>query len=130
MKIAFTFPNIQEILFSHDAVWLCEAIGNLLKNAADHSGCCEIRMELTKIPGAVKLCIADNGKGIPQSEIPTLFDRFGKKSNNATMQSAGVGLAIAKEIIEAHNGEICVYSEMGRGTRFEILFLNQILCKN
>ena len=80
-------------------------------------------MELTAIPGAVRLSIADNGKGMPQSEIPQLFERFGKKSGSAVMQSAGVGLAIAKQIIEAHNGEICVYSEIGKGTRFEILFL-------
>ncbi len=129
-NIHLCFDDTQEIRFLHDAVWLGEAVGNLLKNSIDHSECTELRMELERLPGAVKLIISDNGKGIPQSEIPTLFERFGKKSNNATMQSAGVGLAIAKEIIEAHNGEICVYSEMGRGTRFEILFLNQILCKN
>lgn len=107
----------------HDHVWLCEAVCNLLKNAADHSGCTELHMELTAIPGAVKLSVADNGKGMPQSEIPQLFERFGKKSGSAVMQSAGVGLAIARQIIEAHNGEICVYSEIGKGTRFEILFL-------
>lgn len=123
--IALQFADTRDISFSHDAIWLCEALDNLLKNAADHSGCSEICMEISEIPGAVKLSIADNGKGIPQSEIPKLFERFGKKSNNATMQSAGVGLAIAKEIIEAHNGEISVYSQLGRGTRFEILFLHQ-----
>lgn len=122
-EIRMDVPDMQEVIFPHDAVWLCEAIGNLLKNAADHSDCRNICMELCEIPGAVKLCITDDGKGIPQAEIPKLFERFGKKSNNAVMQSAGVGLAIAKQIIEAHNGEICVYSEEGRGTRFEILFL-------
>lgn len=122
-EINITTPNIQEMFFPHDAVWLCEAIGNLLKNAADHSGCQTIQMELYEIPGAVKLSVTDDGNGIPQAEIPKLFERFGKKSNNAVMQSAGVGLAIAKQIIEAHNGEICVYSEAGKGTRFEILFL-------
>ncbi len=122
-EIRMDVPDMQEMFFPHDAVWLCEAIGNLLKNAADHSGCRTIAMELQEIPGAVKLSITDDGKGIPQAEIPKLFERFGKKSNNTVMQSAGVGLAIAKQIIEAHNGEICVYSEEGKGTRFEILFL-------
>ncbi len=126
-NIHLCFDDTQEIRFLHDAVWLGEAIGNLLKNFIDHSECTELRMELERLPGAVKLMISDNGKGIPQSEIPTLFERFGRKSNNATMQSAGVGLAIAKQIIEAHHGDISVYSELGRGTRFEILFLNQIL---
>lgn len=122
-QILLNIPDVQGILLPHDAVWLCEAIGNLLKNAADHGECSTITMELEEIPGAVKLSVTDDGRGILQSEIPHLFERFGKKSNNATMQSAGVGLAIAKQIIEAHNGEICVYSEIGRGTRFEILFL-------
>ncbi len=122
-RIQLQFREDSSISFAHDAVWLCEAIGNLLKNAADHGECTQISMELMQISGAVKITIADDGKGIPQAEIPHLFERFGKKSNNASMQSAGVGLAIAKRIIEAHNGGICVYSELGKGTSFELLFL-------
>ncbi len=122
-QIQLDMRDIHPVSFPHDPVWLCEAISNLLKNAVDHGACTVITMELSNIPGAVKLCITDNGRGIAQSEIPRLFERFGKKSNHASMQSAGVGLSIAKQIIEAHRGEICVYSDFGRGTRFEILFL-------
>ncbi len=122
-QIRLELDDIRPVAFPHDPVWLCEAISNLLKNALDHGTCSTITMELSEIPGAVKLCITDNGKGIPQAEIPHLFDRFRKKSNHASMQNAGVGLSIAKQIIAAHRGEICVFSDSGQGTCFEILFL-------
>lgn len=112
-----------DALLFHDPVWLGEAVQNLLQNAADHAECSTVSLEVEQIPGAVKLCIADNGRGIPQMEIPKLFERFGKKSTGNGVQSVGVGLAIAKQIVEAHNGAITVYSEPGKGTRFELLFL-------
>ncbi len=122
-EIAVSVETEPEIVFLHDRTWLREAIENLLKNIADHSGCRKASLSIEGIPGAVKLTITDDGVGMEQSEIPRLFERFGKKSNNATMQSAGVGMAIAKKIIEAHRGGITVYSSPGAGTRFEILFL-------
>ncbi len=121
--ITLTFSPESEGIFPHDRAWMCEAVTNLLKNIADHSGADRAEMTLSVIPGAVKLCLSDNGKGIPQSEIPHLFERFGRKRNQSSMKSAGVGMAIAKQIIEAHNGEIAVYSQCGKGTKFEILFL-------
>ncbi len=123
--IALTFSPESEGQFPYDRAWMCEAVTNLLKNIADHSGADRAEMTLSVIPGAVKLCLSDNGKGIPQSEIPRLFERFGSKRNQSSMKSAGVGMAIAKQIIEAHNGEIAVYSQCGKGTKFEILFLKQ-----
>lgn len=122
-EIDVSVETAPEIVFLHDRTWLREAIENLLKNIADHSGCRKASLSIESIPGAVKLTITDDGVGMEQSEIPRLFERFGKKSNNATMQSAGVGMAIAKKIIEAHRGGITVYSSPGAGTRFEILFL-------
>lgn len=111
------------VLYRHDRAWLREAVCNLLKNAADHAACSRIVLELEEIPGAVKLRITDDGKGIPQSEIPYLFDRFARKSSSVSVQRAGVGLAIAKEIVKAHNGDISVYSALQQGTCFELLFL-------
>ncbi len=110
-------------LLPHDPIWLKEAIGNLLKNAIDHADCRRIRLETQVLPACVKLCLEDDGKGLDQQEIPHLFDRFGKRSRQSGMQNAGVGLAIAKEIIAAHHGEITVYAAPGEGTRFEVLFL-------
>lgn len=112
-----------DALWPHDAVWLREALENILKNALDHAECTEIRIEVVPNPVFAKMCISDNGRGIPQEEIPRLFERFGRKSNSSDMQSVGIGLAIAKKIIAAHGGEITVFSSREEGTKFEIIFL-------
>lgn len=114
------FP--EGIRFFHDRVWLCEAITNLIKNAADHSECSRVSLELCGISGAVKLTISDNGRGIPQSEIPHLFDRFHKKDRGRGMDF-GVGMEIARRVVESHDGSISVYSDAETGTSFEIIFL-------
>lgn len=112
-----------DALWQHDTVWLREALENIMKNALDHAQCTAIHMEVAHNPVFAKIRISDNGKGIPQEEIPRLFDRFGKKSNSSDMQSVGIGLAIAKKIIVSHGGEITVFSSPEEGTTFEIIFL-------
>lgn len=114
----------ENISLPHNRIWLCEAFENIIKNCADHSECSEISIEITSNPTLTTVAIEDNGKGIPQHEIPDLFRRFGKKSGNIRMTSAGVGMSISQKIVHAHKGEIIVYSEQGSGTRFEISFLN------
>ncbi|MBR5682708.1 MAG: HAMP domain-containing histidine kinase [Ruminococcus sp.] len=113
----------EDISLVCDKGWLCEAIENIIKNSADHSECTEITAELTKNPIMTTLAISDNGKGIPQEEIPKLFDRFSKKSQDSSMYSSGLGMSIAQKIVRGNNGEIFVYSEVGKGTRFEFVFI-------
>ena len=121
ISISCSLPD--DIKLVCDKGWLCEAIGNIIKNSADHSECTEITAELTKDPVMTTLVISDNGKGIPQEEIPKLFERFYSKSHDTSMYSSGLGMSIAQKIVRAHNGEIFVYSEIGKGTRFEFVFL-------
>ncbi|MDE7105153.1 MAG: HAMP domain-containing histidine kinase [Ruminococcus sp.] len=116
--------NIPEsIMLNHDKGWVCEAVENILKNSADHSDCTEIFVELEENPAMVKLSFSDNGRGIPQEDIPKLFEKFAKKSGDITMKSAGLGMSIAQKIVRNHGGEIIVYSEIGKGTRFEFVFI-------
>ncbi len=70
--------------------------------------------------GRVTVSVSDTGEGIPAEDIPKIFERFyrGEKSRNRSTGGAGLGLAIARGIVEAHEGEIGVESELGRGTRF------------
>ena len=112
-----------EIMFAHDRSWLCEAVENIIKNAIDHSECTQIHVEAEKILSAVKLSISDNGKGIPQEEIPRLFERFGRASKGRSMTSVGIGLSIARKIAIAHSGDISVFSEENNGTKFVLTFL-------
>lgn len=106
-----------------DKGWLCEAVENIIKNSADHSECTEITAELTEDPIMITLALSDNGKGIPQSEIPKLFERFSSRSNDISMYSSGLGMSIAQDIVRGNGGDIMVYSELGKGTRFEFVFI-------
>lgn len=111
------------ILINHDRIWLSEAIENIIKNSADHSGCSHIGISGTQQPGLITLIITDNGKGIPQSSIPSLFRRFSRKSGSTGLSSTGIGMSIAQKIVRAHDGDIMVYSSEGEGTRFELAFI-------
>lgn len=106
-----------------DKSWLCEAVENILKNSADHSGCTEVSAEVTADPVMVKMILTDNGRGIPQEDIPKLFERFSSKSSDTTMYSSGLGMSISQKIVRGHGGDILVYSEPDKGTRFEFVFL-------
>ncbi len=120
--ITLTLADTDAFLL-HDAVWLREAIQNIIKNAVDHAECDCITVIVTDTPAYAAITIEDNGRGIPHADIPHLFERFGKRSNRNDMQSVGVGLAIAKRIVTAHGGEITVFSEQGKGSRFVLTFL-------
>lgn len=115
----------KKVMWVFDGVWLSEAIANLIKNAADHSQCTEIKISLTETAVSAVIAISDNGIGIPQSSIPGLFKRFGKVSRESGMNSVGIGMSISEKIIREHNGEILVYSSEGNGTTFEVVLLKQ-----
>ena len=69
------------------------------------------------------ISVADTGEGIPSSDLPHIFDRFyraDKSRTDADGASSGLGLAIAKALVEAHGGKISASSVLGNGTRFEI----------
>ena len=106
-----------------DKGWLCEAVENIIKNSADHSECTEISAEVTADPIKITIALSDNGKGIPQNEIPKLFERFSSGSSDRSMYSSGLGMSISQKIVRGHGGEIFVYSEEGSGARFEFVFL-------
>ena len=89
-----------------DRVWLREAIGNVIKNACEHTekdGSVDIT--ITAAEKSILVIIEDNGGGVPVQELPFLFRRF-YRAQNASPDSAGIGLAIAKEIVEKHHGII------------------------
>jgi two-component system, chemotaxis family, CheB/CheR fusion protein len=102
-----------------------QVILNLLTNAVAHApGTEEIRVNLSRADWWAVLAVEDLGEGIPQSEIPFLFDRFrqflGERQRGSSGQGLGLGLYIAKEIVTAHGGEISVESQLGRGARFTV----------
>ncbi len=89
-----------------DKAWIKEAFGNVIKNACEHTdenG--TIKIDIDDSEKSVLITVTDNGGGVESEELPKLFTRF-HRTKNATPQSAGIGLAITKTIVEKHHGTI------------------------
>jgi signal transduction histidine kinase len=112
---------IDEPVFVDRDLWE-KIVLNLLSNALKFTFGGEIRVELRPLDAAIELSVTDTGTGIPESELPRIFERFhrveGAKSR--THEGTGIGLALTHELVRLHGGTISVQSELGRGTRFEI----------
>lgn len=105
-----------------DSKWQTEAITNILKNAVEHSHKKDkIIISYTANKIYSKIQIQDQGKGIPPEDLPHIFERF-YKGKNASSDSVGIGLALAKTIIEKNAGSISVDSKLGKGTVFTIKY--------
>ena len=106
-----------------DYKWQIEALTNILKNAIEHSKE-NSKIIITTINTSVftKIIIQDEGEGIDSKDIKHIFERF-YKSEHSSKESTGIGLALAKTIIEKENGYIKVESKSGRGTTFEIKYV-------
>ena len=103
-----------------DRRWMSEAFSNIIKNSLQHTeagGTIKISSEETNL--SVNIRIEDNGCGISKKDLPNIFERFyhGEKSDP---NSNGIGLSLAKQIINSQNGTISCESEEGKGTIFEI----------
>lgn len=140
----------EEDIFTVKGDWdyLSRLFTNLIANAIEHTdngeseteGAIAINLSLIKLPSkpmrvretnsqyALQIEIADNGKGIAASELPHIFDRFYRADPARSAQrelntpsGAGLGLAIAKAIVENHQGQITVASTLGQGTTFTLI---------
>lgn len=112
------------ILLFCDRDWLIEAIDNIVKNALDHTSNGDmIRIEWKALSNVVQVAIKDNGCGIWPEDLHHIFKRFYRSRFSKDKQGIGLGLPLAKAIVEAHSGTIEVDSELGKGTAFTINFL-------
>lgn len=106
-----------------DRVWLTEAIGNLIKNALDHTARGDhILIRWQQSPCLTQITVEDTGCGIHPEDLYHIFKRFYRSRFSKDTQGIGLGLPLAKSIIEAHGGSIEVHSELGSGTVFAISF--------
>ncbi len=107
-----------------DRFWLIEALSNLVKNALDHTQANDtIRLEVTSSYQSVQIRILDTGEGIDPADFPHIFKRFYRSSHANDQHGIGLGLPLAKAIIEAHHGTIRVQSEKNIGTCFTVNLL-------
>ena len=107
-----------------DSSWLSEALGNILKNALDHTTDGGVVNISWKRQGGIQnISIRDNGSGIHPDDIHHIFKRFYRSRFSKDTQGIGLGLPLAKAVIEAHGGTIEVESSPGQGALFSINFL-------
>ncbi|PKY92659.1 HAMP domain-containing sensor histidine kinase [Facklamia hominis] len=112
--------ELKENSINGDFYWLAEALINIIKNADNRPTCDKIVVSSYKNPLYTSLIIEDNGEGIEKENIKKIFKRFYKTPDS---NGFGIGLAMAKTIVEKNNGEISV-SNTNSGARFEIKFYN------
>lgn len=123
-NIKIVFSAETEVFFEHDRLWMEEALINIIKNGIEHTPLeGQITIDLMENPIYTKIIIEDTGEGIKESDLPNVFKRFYKVKTSRKSDSVGIGLALAKSIIEEHNGMIEAQSEIGVGTKFIISFL-------
>ena len=105
-----------------DLKWQVEALTNILKNCAEHSNNnTKINVLYSENNMYSEIVIKDEGSGIDQKDLKHIFERF-YKGKNSDKDSIGIGLSLAKTIIEKDNGFITVDSELGKGTTFNIKY--------
>jgi signal transduction histidine kinase len=123
IKLDPKFP--QQLPHTFADIGLIErAISNLIDNAIQYTpenG--EVKIEIAKEDGKIKIVVSDTGYGISEEELPLIFNRFYRveKSRARSTGGTGLGLAIAKKIIDVHNSTISVTSKIDAGTTFSFL---------
>lgn len=106
-----------------DFEWTKEAVSNLVKNALDHTEAGgKIRVGWQRSPVMIRLTVEDDGNGILKEDIHHIFKRFYRSKNSEDRQGIGLGLPLAKMIIEGQGGNLSVESVPGEGSIFRISF--------
>ena len=121
--IAFE-SSMQEMTLAVDPDLLRRAVGNIVINALVHNPVdTKVKVTVNLIPGnKIAVSVRDNGKGMDEKELSGLWSRYYRGTNTKERpESSGLGLAIAKQIIALHGGDISVVSNPGLGTEFTIL---------
>ena len=104
-----------------DAKWTVEALGNIVDNAIKYTACGGVvQIKAERYSFFVKIDITDDGIGIEKEEIPKIFGRFYRSLSVADQPGVGIGLFLAREIIQAQKGYIKVTSKRGKGSTFSV----------
>lgn len=119
--VRIDIPELGEMAISADLDWTMEAVMNLMKNCMEHNPGEVIHCTYEQNALYTKILIWDEGEGFAKEDIPHLFERF-YRGKNAAAGGIGIGLALAKEIVERQNGTIRAKNRQSGGACFEIRF--------
>ena len=113
-----------DIMLFCDREWMIEAVSNLVKNAFDHTDAGKhICVEWKQMSDMLQIVVEDNGCGIHSGDVYHIFKRFYRSRFSKDTQGIGLGLPLAKTIVELHGGNIKVDSVLGKGSAFIINIL-------
>ena len=117
------FAGNEDLLFLCDRSWLVEAVGNLVKNALDHTGSGDtVWVEWGQSARMMHITVKDTGSGIHPEDLHHIFKRFYRSRFSKDTQGIGLGLPLVKSVVEAHGGTIEADSKPGEGTAFVMCF--------
>ncbi|MBN1581907.1 MAG: HAMP domain-containing protein [Anaerolineae bacterium] len=128
-KVALVLDTSPAASITGDGDRLMQVFTNLIDNAIKHTGDGgKVTVQFADVrPEMVGVEVRDTGRGIPQDELPRVFERFYQVDKSRTRQTgAGLGLSIALEIVRAHGGDIIVQSEVGQGTVFKVVLPSKV----
>ncbi len=127
--IELTFrAETEKWVMDYDPECLQQVVGNLLSNAVKFTpegGSIELAVDThlrSDATGCLSICVQDTGRGIPEDQLPHIFDRFYQVDDSPTRQAegTGIGLALTKELVGLMEGKIEVASAVGKGTAFTV----------
>ena len=115
------FTELLPLEIVGDSERLAQVVNNLVANAIQYNqpnG--EVRVKLERRNGQAELTVSDTGAGIPAEDLPRVFERFYRAEKSRSSGGLGLGLAISKAIVEAHDGTIEISSKVDVGTTFSV----------
>jgi signal transduction histidine kinase len=128
INLSLNVPT-EELVIEADEEKIIIAMHNLIKNAITYTNeGGQIWVSAEKLASYVQISVQDNGVGIPSKDLPHVFTRFYQVDSHLTRRHGGIGLglSVAKAMIEVHKGQIWVESESGKGSKFSILLPTQL----
>ncbi|MBI3158989.1 MAG: GAF domain-containing sensor histidine kinase [Chloroflexi bacterium] len=114
----------EDLLVEGDSEKIGIAIIHILRNAVIFTDEGGVTVSAARLPGHVQVSVADTGIGIPEKDLARVFERFYQVESHMTRRHGGMGLglSVAKMMVEMHNGRISVNSQEGKGSVFNVLF--------
>ncbi len=121
LRLSITCPPLPEPVWVDRELWE-RIVPNLVSNAFKFTAEGEIGVRVDERGDSVVLTVSDTGTGIPEDELPRIFERFHRVpgASGRTQEGSGIGLSMVRELVALHGGRVAVASEVGRGSTFRV----------